>query len=270
MGPPLGYPEAVTAASPLRRAPLLAAGLWSALFALAGCPPRETVIEVSPSGAATLINACGRPPLDVSTLCDEVDETCRDAGPQLADACASAQQQCRSLEQEQQEATCRVDALSTRPPDIASSSGRMGTRVALVAVEGDKPVIRAQSGCGQIVFDCERDILDEVCAAAGLNQGIQNAFPEEGLGFAGLEAAEDVIPVVLVYFDYDRDGMTACTTDELFACGALGLRLPGADTYDMVCASCQQGAAATVESAPCLSSCFLNICAELSAALDAQ
>lgn len=256
-------------ASGLRSAPLLA-GLWSALFALGGCPPRETVIEVSPSGAATLINACGRPPLDVSTLCNEVDEACRNPPPQLADACATAREQCRGLEQEQTAATCQVDALSPRPPDIASASGRMGTRVALVALEGDEPVIRASSGCGQVVFDCPRSTLDEVCAAAGLNQGLEDAFPEAGLGFDGLEDAEDVVPVVLVYFDYDRDGATSCTTDELFACGALGRRLPGADTYDMVCASCQAGAAATVESAPCLSSCFLSVCAELAAALDAQ
>lgn len=245
--------------------------LAAAALHATGCPPRETRIDVTPAGASTLINACGRPPLDVTTLCNGLSDTCAGAGAQFAEACRAAEAECRKLEAEQAATICVAPELPQRTADIASSASVMATRVVLMAPgDADAPIARAASGCGAITFACEGATLDDRCAAEALNRGIASAIPEDGLGFDGLEEAGDAVPVVLVYFDFDRDGAVACTTNELFACGALAQRVAGADTYDLVCASCQAGAAATVETAPCVTDCFLKTCAELSSLVDAD
>ncbi len=250
---------------PHRLAVWLGSASWLGAMVLAGCPPRETIIEISRGGAATLINACGNPPLDVSTLCDGLTEACDQADPAFDTQCRSAEKECRKLEQDQLAATCMVPGLP-RPP-TAFSATTMATRIALVTVGNGTPTVREVSACAPVSFDCP-DGLDEACGARGLNAAIAKAIPD-GLGFDGLEEAEDTTPVLLVYFD-QVDGAVNCAADQLFACGALDQRVPGDDNYDLVCASCQSGPAAAVASAPCFTKCFLQICANVSKSIDAM
>ena len=139
----------------------------------------------------------------------------------------------------------------------------MATRIALVGVENDAATVRDLSDCGQVRFDnCDNEEIDEQCGADALNAGIAQAIPDDGLGFDGLDESEDAIPVLLMFWDNDEDGTVTCTSDQLFACGALDLRIPGEEAYDLVCSSCQNGPAATVETAPCFTPCFLSLCAD--------
>lgn len=243
-------------------------GIWLLSFTLSGCPPRETEIEVSPNGAAILVNACGPPPLDVTNLCDGLTATCEQAGAAFGPACRNAEQECRDLEVEQAAATCFVPGLG-RPP-AATTSFRMAARIALVSAATGEPVVEASSACATVPFNCPTSALEDECTADAINAAIADSIPPGGLGFDGLEESEDAIPVLLAFWDDDGDGDVSCKPSELFACGALDKRLTG-DQYDLVCASCQSGPNPAVDSAPCVDApmggCFLGICAGISVVL---
>jgi hypothetical protein len=242
---------------------LLAVGLWLTSVGVAGCPPKETLIEITPSGAATLLNSCAGSELDVTGLCAGITDTCSQASGASAEvqmACNQARQQCLDLLAAQRDATCLVDGVARPPNPTALDS--LALRLVLVTID-DGPVARDASACVPLSFDCGGEIR-EGCGAEGANRAIAEAISEEGLGFDGLDEPEDATPVLLLFHDpMAGDGEVTCTTNHLFACGALDQRIPGEDDYDIVCAACQGGPAPLVESAPCFGDCFLGPCAAI-------
>ena len=259
-----------------------------------GCPPRETEIAISESGAALLISTCNT---GAGTL-DAAEQTCRD----LVDDCEQAS--CDALDCDQLGELCDgIDLLTLTPEfcdefasacsaqvdecnlpqsvcddtvggcfDVIEAFGRVCGVAALddPDVTGGRPLrlgVRVvltrgigtealtASGCGV----AEADGAD---VAGGLNAAIAEAIGEDGLQHPDVEEPQDALPLLLVFHDRDGDGVT-CASEELFACAALGLRSPSEESYDILCGSCQKGLLPPVSTAPCNQDCILDYCLSL-------
>ena len=231
----------------MRRTLSLSLGLWLTALGLGGCPPRETSIAVSASGVGTLLDACATPTLECDVSCLDLYDD-RDA--QIA--CVAV---CNDLANVLRAQTCTVPGL--KRPRALSAATPIAMRVALITVVDGNREVRADTPCQRLAFDCVGPITPD-CGAKALNAALAASIPEEGLGYEGLEDADDAPPVVLFYAADDAAELD-CRPTQLSACGAIGQRLPGDDDQDLVCASCYGGPRR--ESPPCVTDCFLGVCA---------
>ncbi len=215
-----------------------------------GCPPRETRIEIAAAGAGVLVNACED--IDVATLCDGITTAC--AGRDIPE-CNLATAECDRLTTQTR---CTADTL--RAPEIQERSA-VGVRLALVAPDAS---IRAATDCTTAIFACGGALTTD-CVADALNATLSRVMPD-GLGYDGLDEPSEVTPVLLLYADPEKDGHD-CAADTLFACGALGERAASAESYDVVCGSCQGGPRLPFDSGIC-GDCFLPACVDYAIALE--
>lgn len=224
--------------------PLVAAFI---LTTMPGCPPRETRIEISAAGAGVLLNACNE--IDVAALCEGIEVAC--AGRDDLQPCVEATDECMRLTTQGQ---CSLDAL--RPPNI-SETRAVGIVLALVASDDS---VQQASACTTAAFGCNNqgDTPTTDCIAQALNDALARVMPD-GLGFDGLEDPSEVTPVLLVFADLNGDGEYTCEPEALFACGALGERVPSAESYDILCGACEGGPRLPVDAAPC-GDCYLPKC----------
>lgn len=231
----------------MRRTLSLSLVLWLTALGLGGCPPRETRIAVSASGVGTLLDACATPTLECEGSCVDL-YTDRDA----QNACIAV---CNDLANILRAQTCTVPGLSR--PRALTTATPIAVRLALVTVVDGVPEIRAHTPCQRLAFGCTGPITPD-CGATSLNDAIAASIPEDGLGYDGLEDADDASPVVLFYTAEEQAELD-CRPSQLSACGAVDQRLPGDDDQDLVCASCYGGPRR--ESPPCVTDCFLGVCA---------
>jgi hypothetical protein len=275
-------------------------GLGAALFA--ACPPHQVEIDISPAGAATIIGTCGsgldelldadRRCNDIIAECEQIDDPCvRDGCDKLleictdlaeldletqrcsefASICARAVSDCGTIEQalcddlvaECEDVANVLKTVCVQPglarPDFSQPEVGLGVRVVLVTQVGG--ALMASSPCGQVKVACGGAPSAE-CVAAALDEGIAAAIGDEGLGYGGLETADQTLPMVLAFRD---DGGEGCQPEQLFACAALARLVPSAESYDVVCGWCQEGSKPSLPTAPCQDTCQLGYCVDIAA-----
>ena len=177
-------------------------------------------------------------------ICDEVSTGCNAVAVALAQVCAEPE-----LER----------------PLFGEMPQLLGARLVLVPQIGEPA--SAVSGCGQVSVQCGADegVLASDCIATAVNDMLTTAIDEGGVGFDGLDEAENTLPLLLLY--QGNDGDMSCGAEELFACASLGKRVPSAESFDIVCGSCQEGLKPNVVTPPCADECLLTYCQELALAL---
>jgi hypothetical protein len=208
----------------LRVARALPPFVFTALV-IAGCPPRDTTLMISPGGVLTLSNAC-KP-------CGRTE----DGGIEPACACT----------------------IGTRePPDL----DRRALQARLFLITPADQMVRDSSKC-MTLLPCQDAGPATDCLAERLNQQLDGALPQ-GLGFDGLQNPDDVQLVLAFYQPLDLSSVSSCNRADLVACAGLAPPL-GGGTYDISCASCQGGpkSVAGADNEPCprpKNSCFLDAC----------
>ncbi len=219
---------------------------------------------------------------EVETLCDKIDKFEIEASDcdAFGTTCEEVRRSCINLDREFCERTmndckvvanaldqvCGVQSLS-RPEFCSANAGtttRFAARVALVPAVGMPPIVA--SACAPFEVDCAPgDTFSAQAFADGANEALQAAIADGGLGFDGLEAAEDTQPMLLLF--HGDDAVANCERESLFACASLGRRVPSADSYDIICGSCQEGLKPTVATPPCATECLLSYCMDVADAL---
>jgi hypothetical protein len=194
----------------------------------AGCPPREATLAITAAGVAWLRTAC---------------------------------QQCARTVDGGAEPSCACSIGNRPPPDLE----RRAMQARLFLITPASGAVRDASKCMTLApcGDAGRPVN---CLADSLNQQLDGAMPQ-GLGFDGLDNADDVQLVLAFYQPPDAESITPCSRADLVACA--GLRPPlGGGNYDISCASCQGGSksAPGPDNGPCprtKGSCFLQECNEI-------
>lgn len=213
----------------------LTATLVGATLLGSGCPAREQQVLITSDGAQLLATVCARPCLR------PVEE--QDAGTGVAP------QVCPG--------SCGL--AGHLPPDFSEpSQARL-----FVVTPGDKRV-RDASKCMTLPA-----YHGPARFAEALNQQLDGAIAN-GLGFDGLQNPDDVVLVLAFYQQEDfqpangEEALPSCRRVDLVACAGLSPPL-GGGSYDMSCASCQDGARnpTSRNNGPCPRDehpCFLDAC----------
>jgi hypothetical protein len=131
----------------------------------------------------------------------------------------------------------------------------------LLVYDGEVPAVAASSACVSavpLVLNGRTQSRDD--QAAIINDAIDEALGDGGLGFDGLEDPADTV-LVIALFAPSPTG--PCAPDQLFACAGFGEPVPGADYYDVTCSSCRGGEKITGNAAPCKGECFIDECVAL-------
>jgi hypothetical protein len=203
-----------------------------ALPALAGCPAREVVIDISDEGIGYVIRSCALP---CSTDCCDA-------------AAGEVPTESYVLQAELVLATAS-DAEGSVPAAIRARSGCMTFRLGcdFTGASGEA----ALQSCLSVQLD---DLLGESIA--------------DGLGFDDLDDPSDVA-VILAFYSVPGDGAEParqCLPSDLFACAGLTERFD--ETYDITCASCTDSEpvrdpTSSNRVAPCVGECFVENCVAL-------
>jgi hypothetical protein len=131
----------------------------------------------------------------------------------------------------------------------------------LLVYDGPNATVAASSACVPnvpLVLTARELSRDE--QAAIINDAIEDALGEDGLGFDGLEDPSDTV-LLLSLFGPSESG--PCSPDKLFACAGFSEPIPDAGYYDVTCSSCRGGDKDTGNAAPCNDECFIDACVAL-------
>jgi hypothetical protein len=198
------------------------------MTAVAGCPARQAMLDISPDGVTNLVEAC--------TPCVPSE----DGGIEPACACVIRGHAAPDL----QHRALQAQLFLVTPVDKA---------------------IRDTSKCMNLL-PCGDAGLPTSCLAERLNQQLDGAIPR-GVGFNGLENPDEVQLIIAFYQQLDGSPGASCQRSDLVACTGLAPPL-GGGRYDISCASCQGGSrnAPGPDNGPCPQpggTCFLQDCEEI-------
>jgi hypothetical protein len=221
-------------------------------FGAAGiaCPTRELTVDVTDRGISVLGLACrsyaaGCALIKSRIACD-ADLTCQwdlaENGCRIAGQCARAGN-----------------------PEFAVDA----VKAIQVLLIGRNPVeLKAKSRCVVVAGSPEPACLDPVgeartkCAAKAMNLAIDKAI-RGGLTYSGFGDKTEASPVIAIYQPASLP--PACEVEELVSCAGLSVPV-NEETYDITCASCQDGLrfSVGVDTGPCPvvdGDCFFAACA---------
>jgi hypothetical protein len=265
----------------MNRRPLLRAAAALALTTALGaaglaCPARDLSVQVTSTGASTLVTACESFRAACSAdSCHENSFLCTQDTCQLRDACTVGQNPSWSPNVTM---GMRVLLLETQPSSVAIESASPCVPVNLAPCIQDQTGV---NGCPCITNPlqpttpmCAPDPSGDAtlaCIRDTLAQAIQTAMGN-GISFSGFTSTDNVA-LVTAFFEKPGNEHSCgdtpvlvnpndCAVANMTAVAGLGTP-SGSSTYDITCASCQGGTSSSYgpDNAPCPAStdqCFLQ------------
>ncbi len=230
------------------------------------CPSRNLDIALDSNGLVTVLAACDA----LSHICDNKSEM----------ACDRLFCDWIPSQVHPPKGACQIRSpCELSNPDRHGYESNTATALQLILLSTNPTQLQAAGPClcfDEDDFDCPgQDAGASVtdCWTASINARLAAGVPD-GLTFDGFTSPDQAV-LAMAWFqpsfrascaDLPNGGTGLCVEQDMVACAGLGAP-PGTSSYDITCASCQEGVhnAFGNDNGPCLTrpnECFLQTCAE--------